>query len=123
MLSAGTASTDQSGAVLWGVVEALRAGECVCVCVPTRSEPNNGRGERCLERTVARLCGGCGAGDCAAAGDGVAAYDDGDYGDEAFGVGDCGFAGLRQRDTTTMVEALADATGRSWSPGVIEWGA
>ena len=27
---------------------------------------------------------------------------------------------MRQRDTTTMVEALAGATGRSGSPGVIE---
>ena len=29
---------------------------------------------------------------------------------------------LRQMDTTTMVEALAGATGRSGSPGVIDWG-
>ena len=32
MLSAGTAFTDLSGAVLGGVVEALRAGESVFVC-------------------------------------------------------------------------------------------
>ena len=35
VLSAGTAFTDRSGEVLGGVVEALRAGECVCVCVRT----------------------------------------------------------------------------------------
>ena len=33
-----------------------------------------------------------------------------------------GLRDMRQRDTTTMVEALADATGRSGSPGVIEGG-
>ena len=33
-----------------------------------------------------------------------------------------GLRDLRQRDMTTMVEALAGATGRSGSPGVIEWG-
>ena len=31
-----------------------------------------------------------------------------------------GLLDLRQRDTTTTVEALADVTGRSGSPGVIE---
>ena len=31
--------------------------------------------------------------DCAAAGDGVTAYYDGDYGDETSGVGDCVTAG------------------------------
>ena len=67
-------------------------------------------GERCLERTVTQLCRWSGAGNCTGAGYGVAAYDVSDYGDEAFGGGDCGFAGLRdmrQRDTTMMVEALA----------------
>ena len=33
-----------------------------------------------------------------------------------------GLRDLRQMDTTTMVEALAGASGRSGSPGVIEWG-
>ena len=33
-----------------------------------------------------------------------------------------GLRELRQRDTTTMVEALADVTWRSGSPGVIEGG-
>ena len=33
-----------------------------------------------------------------------------------------GLRDLRQRDTTTMVEALADVTGRSGSPGAIEGG-
>ena len=34
-----------------------------------------------------------------------------------------GLRELRQRDTTTIVEALADVTGRSGSPGVIDgWG-
>ena len=37
--------------------------------------------------------GGCRAGDCAAVVYGVAAYYDSDYGDETFGVGDCGVAG------------------------------
>ena len=34
-----------------------------------------------------------------------------------------GLRDLRQRDTTTMVEALAGATERSWSPAVIDGGA
>ena len=33
-----------------------------------------------------------------------------------------GLRDLRQIDTTTMVEALAGATGRSGSPGVIDGG-
>ena len=33
-----------------------------------------------------------------------------------------GLRDLKQRNTTTMVEALAGATGRSWSPGVINGG-
>ena len=33
-----------------------------------------------------------------------------------------GLREMRQRDTTTMVEALAEASGRSGSPGVIEGG-
>ena len=46
MLSAGTATTDQGGVALGGVYEAISAGECVCVCVPTSSEPNNFEGVR-----------------------------------------------------------------------------
>ena len=34
-----------------------------------------------------------------------------------------GLRDLRQMDATTMVEALAEATGRSGSPGVIDGGA
>ena len=45
MLSAGTALTGRSGEVLEGVVEAIRVGECVCVCID-RSEPNNFEGVR-----------------------------------------------------------------------------
>ena len=38
--------------------------------------------------------GGCSAGDCAAVVYGVAAYHVSDYGDEAFGGGDYGIAGV-----------------------------
>ena len=34
-----------------------------------------------------------------------------------------GLRDMRQRDTTTMVEALAGASVRSWSPGVVDGGA
>ena len=63
------------------------------MCVPTRSEPNNFEGVRDVGGRQCNCAGGCGAGDCAAAGYGVAAYDVSDDGDDAFGVGDCGVAG------------------------------
>ena len=77
-----------------GVVEALRAGECVCVCVYRRGRSQTTEGVRDVGGLQCNCAGGRGAWNCAGAGYGVAAYDVSDYGDEAFCVGDCGFAGL-----------------------------
>ena len=66
----------------------------MCVCVYRRVRSQTTEGVRDVGGRQCNCAGGCGAGDCAAAGYGVAAYDVGDYGDEAFGVGDCGFAVL-----------------------------
>ena len=54
--SAGTAFTDQSGVALGGVVEAIRAGECVCVCEPSdRSQKHQWEGDRRIS-VRANLC-------------------------------------------------------------------
>ena len=63
------------------------------MCVPISLEPNNFEGVRDVGGRQCNCAGGCGAGDCAGVGYGVAAYVVSDYGDEAFGGGDYGFAG------------------------------
>ena len=63
------------------------------MCVPTSSEPNDFEGVRDVGGRQCNCAGGRGAGNCAVAGYSVAAYDVSDYGDEAFGVGDCWVAG------------------------------
>ena len=65
----------------------------MCVCVYREVGEQKTRGVRDVGRGRSHDgAGGCRAGDCATVGDGVAAYYNGDYGDEAFGGGDYGVA-------------------------------
>ena len=54
---------------------------------------------------------------CAAAGYGVAAYVVSDYGDETFGVGDCGFAGLETEGYDEDGGSVGGSDGEKWEPG------
>ena len=103
------------------MVEALRAGECAWVCTD-KSEPNNFEGVRDVGGRQCNCAGGRGAGDCAGVGYGVAAYVVSDNGDEAFGGGDCGFAGHETEIHDDDGGSVAGASVRSRSPGVVEGG-
>ena len=74
------------------MVEAIRVRGSVCVYLEVRSQTTEGVSDvgRGMYHSGA---GGCRAEDCATVGNGVAAYYDGDYGDEAFGGRDYGVAG------------------------------
>ena len=61
--------------------------------------------------------GGCGAGDRAAVGYGVAAYDVSDDGDEALGVGDCGFEGDEAERCYVYGGGVGGSGGAKWEPG------
>ena len=84
------------------------------VCVPTSSEPNNSEGVTDVGGRQCDCAGGCGAGDCTAVGDGVAAYDISDDGDETLGVGDCGVEG-------DEAEGRYDGGGGAGRSGCAKW--
>ena len=98
----------------------MRRQERGSVCVYRRVRSQTTEGVRDVGGRQCNCAGGCGAGDCAAVGYGVAAYDVSDDGDEALGVEIAGLKEMRQRDATLVAEALAGAGVRSGSPGVVE---
>ena len=63
------------------------------------------------------MCRWCGAGDCATVGYGVAAYVFSDYGNGAFGVGDCGFAGIATEGYDDDDGGIGGCDGEKWEPG------
>ena len=100
-----------------GVVVEANKGRRVCVCVYRRGRSQTTEGVRDVGERQCNCAGGCSAGDCTGAGYRVAAYDVSDYGDEAFGVGDCVFAGLETDGYDDDGGSVGGSDGEKWEPG------
>ena len=88
----------------------------MCLCTD-KSEPNNFEEVKDVGGRQCNCAGGCGAGDRAAVGYGVAAYVVSDDSDEAFGVGDCGIAGLETEGYDDDGGGVGGCDWEKWEPG------
>ena len=87
------------------------------MCVYRRCRSQTTEGVKDVGGRQPNCAGRCRAGDCTAVGYGVAAYVVSDDSDEAFGVGDCGFAGLETEGYDDDGGGVGGCDGEKWELG------